>query len=217
MSSMSKRDGIFRSKSKSIMEFVQEERKKQDEERGRNNLPPTPNESLYKLLPPQKKILKFKGGVCKSGVFKGGKFHALQWIKDRRKDLKEGRLEPWKIDVVEEVPGWTWGTRRDAQFAEGVAMFKRFIRETGQHPTTSTVYQGHNLGGWIANRRREKGEEKLSDERQALLTALEGWLWEDPNAVGGRAKRSRSPPPPSSSASASAPPSSSSKRHKGLQ
>jgi hypothetical protein len=97
-----------------------------------------------------------------------------QWVRLRRKDEK--KLSPERKALLEEIPGWFWGTKSDYIWGQRLELLKKFTaREGHARPTYDHIEDGVKLGSWVVTQRTERGT--LSQERVELLEALPGWAW----------------------------------------
>ncbi|WP_165449738.1 DEAD/DEAH box helicase [Krasilnikovia cinnamomea] len=114
--------------------------------------------------------------VAKSWVTDDG-FPLGTWAGSRRSDHRRGQLSPDRIAQLEALPGWVWDTKEDG-FAEGLEKLRAYATEHrhARVPAKFTTADGFQLGTWVSNRRRRRGQ--LSPDQVAQLEALPGWVWD---------------------------------------
>jgi len=90
------------------------------------------------------------------------------WVRQQRRQHQDGRLERYKIKLLESIPWWTWETQRDnwdAVYEEIKSMAGPPARETPEY-------------NWVRTQRRAYKAGSLPPERAALLEQIPGWEWE---------------------------------------
>src|SRR5262249_19731800 len=97
------------------------------------------------------------------------------WVTSRRREFRLGRLTPERAARLEALPGWLWEPL-EAQWEDAVAALERFTQREG-HARVAFGHQedGFALGRWVAKRRTNYRNGKLSSERVTRLEALPGW------------------------------------------
>ena len=106
-------------------------------------------------------------------------FNLGSWVSNRRKQKKKGDLTEDRIKILESLPGWTWDPF-ETNWLEGLEQLKTYVEENG-HPRVSKGYKtdsGFNLGSWVSNRRNEKKNGDLTEDRIKILESLPGWTWD---------------------------------------
>jgi superfamily II DNA or RNA helicase len=100
-----------------------------------------------------------------------------RWITKQRVAFKEGRLEPWKIELLNSV-GWV-ADPFENQWNETYELLKKYLTETGSaYVPQSLLYEGKRLGAWVSSQRQDFNAKKLSSERIQKLQTLNGWIWD---------------------------------------
>jgi hypothetical protein len=111
-----------------------------------------------------------------------GNFPLGQWVGSQRLAYRRGRLTAEQIRHFEALPGWTWSPLDD-NFQRGLLGLKAFVRREG-HAAVPHAHREKDLklGYWVAVRRRDYSERRLSAERIRALESVPGWWWrrEDP-------------------------------------
>jgi superfamily II DNA or RNA helicase len=99
-----------------------------------------------------------------------------QWASRQRQAHKASKLEDWKTQRLERLPGWRWeavDSRWDAMFAQLAGQLAddaiRCERDT-RRPESVRI--------WIAKQRASYRSGRLRSDRKARLDALPGWTWE---------------------------------------
>lgn len=108
------------------------------------------------------------------------------WVANRRKDYKDGRLVPERVQALEAIDGWTWSQKGDA-WEKGYERLQRFVTEHG-HARVHRNYrdeEGYLLGSWVANQRHRYKSNRLTQDRVERLRQIDGWTgtsWESRSA-----------------------------------
>ena len=108
-----------------------------------------------------------------------------QWINIQRQAYRkpEGhprRLSAERIELLEQLPWWDWGSSRVEIWPSRYEALKAFMdKHDGQYPAQRDPT---GLGTWVnaqrASYRRSEGDpERLSADRIAQLERLPGWAW----------------------------------------
>jgi superfamily II DNA or RNA helicase len=94
----------------------------------------------------------------------------VQTQRTRKSSLTEDRMS--KLDGLE---GWVWDAR-DLQWETGFSALQKFIaREGHARPPNTHREDGYNLGGWVAELR--KNISRISAAQVCRLESLPGWAW----------------------------------------
>jgi len=106
------------------------------------------------------------------------------WVSSQRglvntDEPSNTKLTEEQIELLEQLPGWTWVGRRESAWAEAYELLKEYCANEGnarvhQHYRTKT---GYALGSWVKTQRKRYRNGKLSKERQKRLRRLPGWTW----------------------------------------
>ncbi len=103
------------------------------------------------------------------------------WLNNMR-CAKQGKRVGYKLTAEQEerlsALGMVWGDRSERLWEQGIRSAKRYARAHGHlHvPAGYVDAEGFRLGSWIANRRAEQSEGRLSESRRKSLEAL-GITW----------------------------------------
>lgn len=100
------------------------------------------------------------------------------WIGEQRMAFAHGKMSEERRARLEAVAGWTWSPR-DEKWKLGYERIETYIRQHG-HARVPVAYvddDGYQLGTWVANQRRKRTRNDLSDDRIARLDTLPGWMW----------------------------------------
>ena len=100
------------------------------------------------------------------------------WTHNQKQRRRTGRLEKERIQLLEELPKWTWdvnGERWDNSFL----LIKSYIDEGGTlPPKKDEKYQGLHISSWITTQRKKHRAQKLTKEQVEKLSDLLNWTWE---------------------------------------
>ncbi len=109
-----------------------------------------------------------------------------RWVNTRRHDHKVGRLSTAKIAELNAL-GMVWGHSHDVGYRSGVDHLRAYIAREGHTnvPHESVTDDGFGLGLWVANRRRDRRNERLSTAKIAELNTL-GMAWGSSRDAGYR-------------------------------
>ena len=95
------------------------------------------------------------------------------WSACRRRDKRNNKLSEDKIKLLEELPGWYWD--KEDTFYKFYEELKEWIEINKKLPTES---QHKFLSNWCQNKRTDKKNNKLSEDKIKLLEELPGWYWD---------------------------------------
>ncbi len=104
-------------------------------------------------------------------------FKLGSWVNKRRYERRAGTLSAERISELSGC-GMVWGSSRDAGYRAGVDHLRAYTAAVG-HAVVPHGYvpdDGFGLGVWVANRRRDRRNGRLSAVKIAELTAL-GMVW----------------------------------------
>jgi hypothetical protein len=107
-----------------------------------------------------------------------------KWIADQRRAYNKpkddpARLSAERIELLEELLGWTWNGSNDARWQSKFEALKACLDANGKYPVRGDAL---GLGQWIHRQRAAYNKPKddparLSPERIELLKRLPGWTW----------------------------------------
>ena len=118
------------------------------------------------------------------------------WITARRTEFRKGKLSQDRVDLLEAIPGWQWGSKH-LSLEQRVEALRAFVLCEGH----SDVPLGHTvridgvdlpLGRWVNTERRRYHRGELSQARVAAIESVDGWHWGNPNDRVEREKRLQS-------------------------
>ena len=101
------------------------------------------------------------------------------WVKRQRNNLKDGKLSPSKIAMLDELD-FVWN-RIDGKWYKKFCQLVRFQKKFG-HCYVTAKYD-RSLAEWTQRQRRDykNRTSKMTDDRIQKLEALQGWSWDKLN------------------------------------
>ena len=106
-----------------------------------------------------------------------GDFRLGQWIHRCREDHRADTMPGDRAAELEALPGWKW-SRYQQNWADGLKILQQYASHTGHAaPGQHTVFEGFAIGGWVAQRRRQRKKGTLKSDHAAILESLPGWEW----------------------------------------
>lgn len=107
------------------------------------------------------------------------------WVANRRQDFKKRRLEPWVVDELERIPGWSWNPL-DAERRRKLDLVKSFAAARGiEKMTARTSYRGEKIGVFISSLKRWRtaararaGDNPFPKWIEDELSAIPGFTWD---------------------------------------
>lgn len=109
------------------------------------------------------------------------------WVHNQKQRRRTGQLEEDRINLMEDLPGWTWDVHGD-RWDNSFELLEAFIDHGGTlPPKKDEKYQGLHISSWITTQRRKYREQKLTQEQAKKLSELPNWQWEtksDPWELG---------------------------------
>jgi hypothetical protein len=77
------------------------------------------------------------------------------------------------------LPGWVWRDSRADRWERGFAALTQFVAQHGHArvPGSHITDDGHRLGAWVTDQRRDQRKNRLDPARAARLETLPGWAW----------------------------------------
>ncbi|MGV0596779.1 Helicase associated domain protein [Mycolicibacterium porcinum] len=101
-------------------------------------------------------------------------FRLGAWVNFQRTRYSKGKLEPDRIERLEQLPGWVWSAS-DAKWDKAFSLLAEYARRHGTaRVPRGTVVDGVNLADWVINNRAKF--DKLSADRRQRLQSLPGWV-----------------------------------------
>ena len=104
-----------------------------------------------------------------------------RWVQSRRKDFKDNKLAPDRIEQLESIEDWVWVANvRVNNFSTGLRQLKKFV----EHEKHIRVPKGYicddkfTLGRWIQTRRSDFKNNNLAPDRIKQLESIKGWMWD---------------------------------------
>ena len=100
------------------------------------------------------------------------------WVSTQRGNKKNNKLTPDQIKRLEALSGWSWNPIADA-WEKGFSCLIKFVEQEGHArvPTEFKTEDGFNLGGWVREQRKNRNNNKLTQDRINKLEELKGWVW----------------------------------------
>jgi hypothetical protein len=126
-----------------------------------------------------------------------------QWIRQQQRAHRRRQLLPQEVQLLEQVPGWTWpvirvtagttGASSEAVFENRVALLRQFQAQHGAvlPDLSCRQFQGVNLLRWMMRMWSEHRKGSLAPHRVATLEAVPGWTW-DTGSAGSSSSSSSS-------------------------
>ena len=101
-----------------------------------------------------------------------------RWVTSQRTAFADGSLASERIEVLEQLPGWTWNLA-DSRWEQNFADLHRYIRHyDNAYPDRKYISPtGANIDTWVREQRRAAAAGALSDQRRRRLESLPGWSW----------------------------------------
>jgi hypothetical protein len=101
------------------------------------------------------------------------------WAANRRKEKKKGRLSAERTADLEAIPEWRWDPSAD-RFEAGLAALRSYVERFGDArvPSGFVAADGFKLGQWVGERRKDRNNQELSEDRVAKLEAFPRWSWD---------------------------------------
>ena len=105
-----------------------------------------------------------------------------RWAASQRHAYKLHTLHPWRVALLEALPGWEWD-RCDTAWHETYRAVKAYAAKHQTLPDITVVHAGRSLYQWVADQRLAYRRRYIAPERVPLLEALPGWVWSPRDAV----------------------------------
>jgi len=133
------------------------------------------------------------------------------WVNKQRQAFAKGALEDDRVDVLEELPTWTWAKNHDSEWMRFYIKAKEWFFDEPYsrdspcpfYPSESSMKDADpelrtdaeamvekSLAKWIANQKQVHASGKLSTFRTQLLERLPRWTWVSPS-TGARQAQDR--------------------------
>lgn len=103
-------------------------------------------------------------------------FNLGGWVVMQRSRYE--KLSENRIKQLESLDGWTWSSKKDQLWDQGLSYLKSYVQEFGTALVKKgyKTNDGYNLGTWVLTKRTRK--DKLSKEQVKILEALPCWSWD---------------------------------------
>ena len=99
------------------------------------------------------------------------------WVSHQRARIKSGAIPKHQYSRLKTIPGWQDDPLQE-QYALGLAAVRSFAAEFGHaRVPQDAVFNGFDLGTWVAIRRQQYSKHRLSLERIRELERIPGWAW----------------------------------------
>nr|WP_269089261.1 helicase associated domain-containing protein [Mycobacterium avium] len=101
------------------------------------------------------------------------------WVGNQRSRHQQSTLDPARAARLEALPGWVWRDSRADRWERGFAALTQFVAQHGHArvPGSHITDDGHRLGAWVTDQRRDQRKNRLDPARAARLQTLPGWDW----------------------------------------
>jgi superfamily II DNA or RNA helicase len=101
------------------------------------------------------------------------------WCSNKRRDYNNTKLSQDKIQLLEEIPGWSWEILQ-GQFQKTYQEVLQWVKENNRIPSENSKDAVENqklLGKWCSHKRQDYKNQKLSQDKVQLLEQIPGWYW----------------------------------------
>ena len=105
------------------------------------------------------------------------------WVANQRS--RQDSLSADRRERLEGVRGWGWAWDENAAaWEEGFEALTTYVQAEGSArvPKSYCTAAGYRLGEWVSGQRSKK-DGRLSEDRRQRLAAVEGWVWDAPDAA----------------------------------
>lgn len=104
------------------------------------------------------------------------------WITTQRTRYRSGKVDPDKVALLEQIPGWTWDPFTD-DWDQGFAHLQAYVDDNGDALVGISYKAGDfKLGKWVARQRVFFKTGRLHVDRVSRLESLPGWVWDKRDA-----------------------------------
>ena len=119
------------------------------------------------------------GSACPTFTTEVDGYPLGNWVIQQRHDYRKGELTRARIELLNQVPGWSWDPDKESWDA-GFARLQQYVVEHGNSavPTAFVDADGFRLGRWVHSRRHEHLKRKSDPDRDRQLEELPGWMWQ---------------------------------------
>jgi hypothetical protein len=131
----------------------------------------TENYDLLKEYVEKEGRIPLNSYVNESGIKLGS------WCKIQKRNIKAHNLLQERIDLLENIPGWSWD-KREYKWYTNYKLLKNYEEIEGKLPDRFLTIDGIKIGNWIGIQRHNKKNDNLSKKRIKLLEEIPGWFWE---------------------------------------
>jgi len=98
-----------------------------------------------------------------------------KWISTQRTRYKSKMLESYKIELLENIQGWSWNTKDDYWNER----FEELRNHAINHGTCDIADKSSGLQRWISTQRKNYKNNILPNEKIDLLESLNDWHWDN--------------------------------------
>ena len=100
-----------------------------------------------------------------------------QWCQQQRSNKRKGKLEDYKLELLEQLPGWTWD-RLIPEWDDKFGEMQTFLRVHGRYPVgSSTNPKEQLLNRWMYNQKLRYRQGSLKKGSIKKLESLPNWSW----------------------------------------
>ncbi len=92
------------------------------------------------------------------------------WCTKIRDDMKNGRLEEWKIEKLNEID-FQFDSQK-AYFEAGCNYYVKTIQDIKKVPKKYITEDGFNLGSWVASQRNKNRKNILTNHEKSMLKSI---------------------------------------------
>jgi superfamily II DNA or RNA helicase len=103
-----------------------------------------------------------------------------KWVIDQRSRFKHNSLSPEQIQLLEQLPGWSWNPLTDRWTNEFGLLLDYVEREGNSRIPASLEFDGFPIGIWVSKQRVRFKNNRMPAEQIKKFEAISDWSW-DPN------------------------------------
>lgn len=101
-----------------------------------------------------------------------------EWGVVQRRRFKNNFLSVREIDLLNQIPGWHFGTKWDMMYE----LLFQFMSEYDRKPRLTEEFKNEKIGQWMGGQIKRHKENKLSKDKIELFEIIPGWTWKSNDA-----------------------------------